>query len=166
MSPADILELALQEQIRARAIVPDLGACPIVLSRARTELGSFLVDPHDGTMEIRISRHIDDVGQIRETARHELAHQAAWERYLHVGHGALWKTFATYLGCEPVVCSRFVLDPVGVAARQRYSVACKRCGWTTTRERRSKLVTKPWRFACSRCGGSLRVTILTADASD
>jgi predicted SprT family Zn-dependent metalloprotease len=167
MEPADVLAVALEEQVRARAIVAGLGPCPIVLSRARTELGSFSVDAHATGrkigMEIRVSRYINEPYQVRETARHELAHQAAWERYRYVGHGALWQTFASYLGCEPVACTSFSMEPAAGAGRPRYAIACNRCGWTTVRERRSKLVTKPWRFACARCGGSLYVAVLTDD---
>jgi predicted SprT family Zn-dependent metalloprotease len=168
MEPSDVLAFALEEQVRARAIVSGLGPCPIVLSRARTELGSFSVDANDagrrrGGMEIRISRYINEPDQVRETARHELAHQAAWERYRYVGHGALWQTFASYLDCEPVACAGYVLDGHAPDGRPRYEIACNRCGWTTVRERRSKLVTKPWRFACARCGGSLHVVVLTEE---
>jgi predicted SprT family Zn-dependent metalloprotease len=158
--PSDVLSLALEEQVRARAIVAGLGPCPVVVSHARVTLGQFLVDRRDGSIEIRISRHIDDVDQVRETARHELAHQAAWERYRHFGHGPLWQTFATYLGCEPVRCALFNADRHAAA---RYAVSCKRCGWTTARFRRSKLVAKPWRYLCAECGGRLQVALLAAN---
>jgi predicted RNA-binding Zn-ribbon protein involved in translation (DUF1610 family) len=153
----DVLQIAFEEQVRARSIVSGLGPCRIVLSRARTELGSFSVS-HDGRdMEIRISRHIPDAEQVRETARHELAHQAAWQRYHYVGHGALWQTFANYLGCEPKACSTVRLEG---AIRPKYVVVCNACGWSITRERRSKLVTRPWHFACPNCGGSLVVAAM------
>lgn len=159
VKPTEILALALQEQVRARAIVAGLRHCPIRLSRATTELGSFSVDRRGGDYEIRISRHLRDVAQVRETARHEFAHQAAWERYHDLGHGALWQTLATYLGCEPVPCSNGI-DPEVLQRRRRYAITCARCGWETTRQRRSKLVDKPWRFACAHCGGRLLVAEL------
>ncbi len=151
-----------EEQGRARAMVADLGHCPVRLSRAVTEFGSFAVDRRTGAMEIRISKHIADPQIVRETARHELAHQAAWERYGHLGHGALWQTMATYLGCAPVACTTYPVNEDILAERQRYEVRCERCGWSTTRQRRSKLIARPWRFACARCSGALRVSLLGA----
>src|SRR5919205_571442 len=89
MHPADIHAIAIEEQARARAIVAGLKHCPIVLSRATTELGAFSVERSSGATQIRISRRIGDEAQIRETLRHELAHQAAWERYRDLSHGPL-----------------------------------------------------------------------------
>jgi predicted SprT family Zn-dependent metalloprotease len=152
----DVLAVALAEQGRARAIIADLGPCRIVLSRMTTSFGVFSVEPESGDMEIRISKHISTVEQVRETARHELAHQAAWERYADVGHGAYWQTFASYLGCEPIACARVpMFSDVAIVAR--YRVTCSACGWAVVRQRRSKLVAKPWRFGCARCGGKLVV---------
>jgi predicted SprT family Zn-dependent metalloprotease len=162
MKPSEILAVVAGEQDRARSIVADLGPCPVRLSRATTEFGSFAVDRRSGAMEIRISKHIAELDVLRETARHELAHQAAWERYGHLGHGALWQTMATYLGCAPVACTSFSVNEEVLAQRQRYEVRCDRCGWSTTRQRRSKLVARPWRFACARCSGALRVSLLGA----
>ena len=155
----DILQVAVDEQVRARSIIADLGPCPIVLSRMTTSFGVFSVEPSSGDMEIRISRHIATIEQVRETARHELAHQAAWERFGDVGHGAYWQTFASYLGCEPTACSR---EPMftDAAAIAKYTITCALCGWATIRQRRSKLVKSPWRFGCGRCGGKLIVAAL------
>jgi predicted SprT family Zn-dependent metalloprotease len=158
VEPARILDVALREQDRARAIVAGLRVCPVVLSNARLTLGAFVVDKHSGATEIRISRHLGDVEQVRETARHELAHQAAWERYGHFGHGALWQTFASYIGCEPVRCA----NALGDERPARYAVACTRCAWTTTRLRRSKLVRVPWRYQCPACGSKLVVEMRRA----
>jgi len=162
MQPADILSISLEEQTRARAIVEGLGACPIKVSHATTVLGTFLVDRYTGEIEIRISKHLRNEEQVRDTARHELAHQAAWQRYEHIGHGALWQTLASYLGCEPVPCTSHGFDPDVIAKRQRYHISCMKCGWATTRQRRSKLVDKPWRFACAYCGSKLQVVELAA----
>lgn len=162
MDASEVLAIALEEQVRARAIVADLGPCPIVVSRATTSFGSFSVDRRGGDHEIRISRHITDEAQVRETARHELAHQAAWERYRHLGHGPLWQNFAAYLGCAPVPCSDKHLDEDVVRSRQRYVVTCTSCGLTVARQRRSKLVARPWRFACAVCNGKLQVVELPA----
>ena len=162
MTAIDVLTLAITEQERARAMVAGLDECPIHLSRATTELGSFLVDERTGETEIRISRHITDETQVRETARHEFAHQAAWERYRYLGHGPLWQTLAVYLGCEPVACGKHGLDPEIVRARQRFVVTCNGCGLSVTRQRRSKLIRAPWRFSCARCAGRLTVVALPA----
>jgi predicted SprT family Zn-dependent metalloprotease len=160
LDPSQILGLALAEQSRALAIVAGLRRCPVVLSHARITLGAFTVDRHSGATEIRISRHLTDPEQVKETARHEFAHQAAWERYAHFGHGPLWQTFASYLGCEPVRCAR--VDP-SEPLEARYAITCRRCGWTTTRVKRSKLVTRSSRYRCSSCGGRLRVDVLTKE---
>ena len=159
MKQAQIHAIALEERTRAQAMVAGLRLCPIVLSRATTELGCFSVERASGAMQIRVSRHIDDEAQVRETMRHELAHQAAWERYRDLGHGALWQTLASYLGCEPVPCSTY-----DIPKHLRYEITCASCGWATKRQRRSKLVDKPWRFACARCGGRLSVAHLAADS--
>jgi predicted SprT family Zn-dependent metalloprotease len=161
VTPSDVLAIALEEQDRAWSIVARLGPCPIRVSRSTTELGSIHVDRRSGkVVEIRISRHLADEGQVRETARHELAHQVAWERYADLGHGAFWQTMANYLGCEPVACSEGGLDPDVIIERLRYEISCAACGWTTRRQRRSKLVDKPWRFGCAHCGGVLSVATL------
>jgi predicted SprT family Zn-dependent metalloprotease len=157
VSPGEILAVALREQDRARGIVAGLGPCPIVVSRATTLFGSFAVDPADGSIEIRISKHITDAEHVRETARHELAHQAAWERYRDMGHGPLWQTLASYLGCRPVSCTDDALDPAALSRFQRYVITCERCGWSISRQRRSKLVTRTSRYGCARCRGPLRV---------
>ncbi len=162
MTPAEILAIVSQEQVRARAIVGGLHHCTIRLSRATTELGAFTVDRTSGAMEIRISRHIGAEHQIRETARHEFAHQAAWERYRYLGHGPYWQTLATYVGCEPVPCSQGGIDPQVMQRRERYEITCTNCGLKTKRQRRSKLVNKPWRFLCVRCGGEFRVDLIGA----
>ena len=157
-----MLAILSDEQSRARSIVADLSHCQIRLSRATTEFGAFLVDRRTRAMEIRISKHIDSVEVLRETARHELAHQAAWERYGHLGHGPLWQTMAVYLGCPPVACATFPVNAELLQERQRYSVTCDSCGWSTLRQRRSKLVARPWRYACARCSGALRVSLVVA----
>lgn len=161
MTPAEIHAIAIEEQARARSIVAGLKHCPIVLSRATTELGAFSIERTTERTQIRVSRRIDDEAQVRETLRHELAHQAAWERYRDLSHGPLWQTLATYLGCEPVACSQY-----DIPKRHRYSVTCTSCGWTTNRQKRSKLVDQPWRFACSHCGGRLAVAAITAELRD
>ena len=157
MKPSDIHAIAIEEQARARSIVAGLKHCPIVLSRATTELGAFSIERRTGRMQIRVSRRIDDEVQMRETLRHELAHQAAWQRYGDLTHGPLWQTMASYLGCEPVPCSRYDIPKVN-----RYEISCGVCGWTTHRQKRSKLVEAPWRFACAHCGGRLSVADLAA----
>jgi predicted SprT family Zn-dependent metalloprotease len=161
MRPSEILEILAEEQSRARAIVAGLSHCPMRLSRATTEFGAFLVDRRNGSMEIRISRHIDEEEILRETARHELAHQAAWERYRDLGHGPLWQTMASYLDCQPVACAQRQVNPELLARRQRYRILCAACGWETLRQRRSKLVLRPWRYACAHCKGALTVTELS-----
>jgi len=160
MKPADMLAILHEEQARAKAMVAGLSHVSIRLSRATTEFGAFLVDKRTRSMEIRISRHIDDAEIVRETARHEFAHQAAWERYGHLGHGPLWQTLAVFLGCAPVACATYPVNAGLLSERQRYAVTCDRCGWSTTRQRRSKLVARPWRYACARCSGALRVSLV------
>ena len=157
MEAADVLTIALEEQSRARQIVAGLGPCPIKISRATTLFGSFSVDPVTNEMEIRISRHIVRPDDVRETARHEFAHQAAWERYREIGHGPLWQTLATYLDCEPKSCTADLIDPTIALERQRYVITCDRCGWTISRQRRSKVVARISRYGCARCRGPLRV---------
>lgn len=157
MTPSEIHAIAIEEQKRARSIVAGLRHCQIVLSRTTTELGSFSVERATGAIQIRVSRHIDDEAQIRETIRHEFAHQAAWERYRDLTHGPFWQTMAAYLGCEPTPCSQYDIPKL-----HRYEISCASCGWTTRRQKRSKLVDKPWRFACARCGGALSVATLAA----
>jgi predicted SprT family Zn-dependent metalloprotease len=163
MKPSTIHAIVADEQARARAIVAGLGHCTIRLSRATTELGAFTVDRRTRAIEIRISRHLRDEAQVRETARHELAHQAAWERYRDLSHGGLWQTMASYLGCEPVPCSQDGFDPDVMRRRQRYEISCLRCGARTLRQRRSKLVAMPWRFQCAQCGGKLEVARTSLD---
>lgn len=160
MTPAEIHAIAAGEQARARGIVAGLRHCQIVLSRATTELGSFSVDRRTGATQIRISRRIDDEAQIRETIRHEFAHQAAWERYRDLSHGPFWQTLASYLGCDPVPCSQY-----DIPKTDRYAITCMSCGWTTHRQKRSRLVDRPWRYACGQCGGRLSVADIAADAS-
>jgi predicted SprT family Zn-dependent metalloprotease len=160
MEPTHVLEILLEEQARARSIVAGLSHVPVRLSRATTEFGAFLVDKRTRSMEIRISRYIEDDATVRETARHEFAHQAAWERYGHLGHGPLWQTMAVYLGCAPVACTTYPVNAGLLSERQRYAVTCESCGWATMRQRRSKLVARPWRYACARCNGALRVSLL------
>lgn len=160
MTPSDVLALAREEQQRALQIVAGLRPCPIVLSRATAQLGSFTVDRLTGDRVIRVSRHLADDAQVRDTARHELAHQAAWDLHGHLGHGPVWRMWARYIGCAPVACSAAGIDPDVVRSRERYAIECGSCGWRTTRQRRSKLVAKPWRFLCARCRGRLRVAEL------
>lgn len=157
MNGPEILSILDEEQARARAMVAGLGHCRVRLSRSTTEFGSFTVERESGAIEIRISRHLRDAEQVRETVRHELAHQAAWERYRDLGHDGYWQTIALYLGCQPVPCGEDGFDPDLLARRQRYVVVCTSCGWTIRRQRRSALVTSPWRYACAECGGALQV---------
>jgi predicted SprT family Zn-dependent metalloprotease len=161
----DIMAVALAEQERAQAIIGGLDPCPIRLSRATTQLGSFSVDERSGDCEISVSRHLTDEAHVRETARHELAHHAAWQRYRYLGHGPLWQTLAVYLGCEPAPCAKDAFDPDIVRARERFVVMCKGCGLSVTRQRRSKLVKAPWRFSCARCAGRLSVVVLAAPSA-
>lgn len=160
--PADILALAREEQSRAREIIVGLPPCPIALSRATTLLGSFSVGA-EGPV-IRISRYLVDEEQVRDTARHELAHLAAHALNGHVGHGPHWQTWARYLGCVPLPCTPVGVDPEVVRRRERYVVMCRRCGWTTTRQRRSRLVRYPRFYACAHCRGPLTVDTLRSDA--
>ena len=108
MQPAEIHAIAIEEQARAQAIVAGLRHCSIVLSRATTELGAFTVERATGATQIRISRRIDDEAQIRETLRHELAHQAAWERYRDLTPRAVLADdgFVPRLRARPVLAVR------------------------------------------------------------
>lgn len=164
MDPDRLLELARAEQARALGIVAGLQPCPIVLSRATTLLGSFSVDMRTKQGTIRISRYLTDSEQARDTIRHELAHQAAHDLHGHLGHGPAWRMWARYIGCVPKACSAAGVDPDVTARRQRYVVGCGRCGWRTTRQRRSTIVRQPRRYACARCNGPLSVTTVGGPA--
>jgi hypothetical protein len=157
MDAADILRLADSEQERACAIIAGLTPCPITLSRATTQLGSFTVDVRTGLVVIRVSRYLRDEAQVRDTVRHELAHHAAHQLHRHVGHGPIWRMWARYLGCEPVSCSGPGIDPEVARRRERYAITCGLCGWTVMRQRRSRLVDHPRRYRCRRCSGPLEV---------
>lgn len=160
MDAAEILAIAMQEQVRARAIVAGLGPCAISLSRATTLLGTYTVDVRTGLGSIRISRHLVDPERVVDTARHELAHQAAYELHRHLGHGPLWQMWARYLGCAPVSCEGAGIDPDVAGRAQRYALTCARCGWRITRQKRSRLVRHPRRYACGRCRGPLDLDVL------
>src|SRR5688500_63852 len=157
MEASDILAVALAEQERALSVVAGLSRAPVLLSRATTRLGSYTWDPVTGERVIRVSRHLTSIELARDTARHELAHQAAHELHGHIGHGPPWQMWARYLGCEPKACSPGGIDPSAVKAR--FAVVCRACGWFVTRQTRSKLVRQVRRYACGSCGGPLAVMV-------
>lgn len=155
MEPPEILAIAAEEQQRANSILAGLGDCPIVLSKATTVLGTFSVDVRTQVQQIRLSRYLRDEVQVRDTVRHEIAHQVAYERHAYLGHGQLWKMWAEYLGCIPVACSSVGVDPEAIAQRLRYVLKCRLCGWTIVRQRKSKLIRNRRRYACAMCRGPL-----------
>jgi len=88
-------------------------------------------------------------GELVPTLVHELCHLAVGIRH---GHGEPWKAAMRSLGHPPIACHH--LDVAGLEARRRrwWRWRCVRCGETYLRRHRGAR-----RFACSDCGGALRV---------
>ncbi len=116
-------------------------------ARLRTALGR--ADGAATTIELNprlLDRHPEE---LLPTLIHELCHVAAGIRH---GHGEPWAAMMRELGHPPVACHR--LDVSGLETRRRrwWRWRCVRCGESYLRRHRGAR-----RFACSDCGGSLRV---------
>lgn len=115
--------------------------------RLRTAAGR--ADGATRTVELNprlLDRH---PAELIPTLVHELCHLAAGIRH---GHGEPWRAAMGTLGQPPTACHR--LDVAGLESRRRrwWRWRCVRCGETYLRHHRGAR-----RFACSDCGGNLRV---------
>jgi len=115
--------------------------------RLRTAVGR--ADGGARTIELNprlLDRHPEE---LVPTLAHEICHLAAGIRH---GHGEPWKGAMRALGLAPVACHH--LDVAGLETRRRrwWRWRCVRCGETYLRRHRGAR-----RFACSDCGGALRV---------
>lgn len=115
--------------------------------RLRTAAGR--ADGGARTIELNprlLDRHPEE---LVPTLVHELCHLAAGIRH---GHGEPWKAAMRALGHPPAACHH--LDVEGLESRRRrwWRWRCVRCGETYLRRHRGAR-----RFACSDCGGGLRV---------
>ena len=114
--------------------------------RLRTAAGR--ADGSNRTIELNprlLDRHPEE---LLPTLVHELCHLVAGVRS---GHGVKWRDAMLALGMRPEACHR--LDVAALAVRRRtWTWLCPGCGETYLRRHR-----KAHRYACGRCGKSLRL---------
>jgi predicted SprT family Zn-dependent metalloprotease len=109
---------------------------------------------------IELSHHFvreNELGPVRETILHEIAHALAGQR---AGHGAAWKAVCLRVGCMPHAC-----DKTGaVMPRGRWRATCGGCGKEYHRHRRPPASARYW---CRKCGperGAIRFFLALGNA--
>lgn len=98
--------------------------------------------------EIRLSRwyvELNDMGDVKDTILHEIAHALSYERYgsRGVGHGRLWKSVCREIGAIPKACTKADLNRP--KNHHKYVDTC--CGVTYRRHRLKRNVS----YSCPKC---------------
>lgn len=116
-----------------------------------------------GVFDISISARLleDDVADqaVKDTITHELLHTVSGA----YDHQVKWKTLARLVNTKIPgynIKRTTSYEEKGIAAtpkqrNYRYVLQCEKCGYTTYRERESKLVQNPDHYRCALCGGRI-----------
>ena len=150
-------EFLAVSKVYARAVVQAVGLAVEVSdltwevsTRSKRRAGA-LVYRGDEPRRVKLAwRQFESRGweATASTIRHELIHAHLLNVGVGPGHGEEFRRLAAALDTS-VRCQRFT-DP-------KWWVTCLECGYQIPRYRRSKLVSKPGRYRCGKCGGSLEV---------
>ena len=105
--------------------------------------------------EIRLSRwyvELNDMGDVKDTILHEIAHALSYKRYgsRGIGHGVLWKKVCREIGAIPRSCSKSHLNK----PQNHYKYVDICCGLTFRRHR----LRKHTKYSCPKCHVSLFVS--------
>lgn len=130
-------------------------------SRAKRRLGCCKKSVYRGKIsyEIEISAMLKekDDRQIKEIIHHELLHTCKG----CLNHGQEWKALAAKVNDTYGYCIKTTADfsdsPGRKEEQYRYEIRCAQCGNTGYRMKKSKVVTHPENYRCSKCGGPLTV---------
>lgn len=131
-------------------------------TRARKRLGCCKKDGRGYRIEIsELCSELDDKA-LKEIVIHELLHTCSNS----MNHGAAWKCNAERVRRELGyrVSSTANYEKLGLdekaLSHYRYKITCRNCGSEMYRIKKSRVVTHPEAYRCSRCGGILEVTRL------
>ena len=156
----ELLERAIQEVSDVGIpVVSDNIESNVTITRA-TKVFGRCQEVGGGVFSIGISKHYKDNQEedIMETLVHEVLHTVEG----CFNHGTLWKRYADLMnkkhGYEISRTSSKQMDNLMKEevfnSIYKYSIDCDKCGRSTLRQRKSKIVKNPENYSCS-CGGSL-----------
>lgn len=114
----------------------------------------------EGKFVIEISDFLlsDLQNEIKNTIAHELIHTC----YGCFNHGKRFKHYCTKLNeLGYNVTTTYKGDEINqIKSNARYVVVCEKCNIKTYRMKKSKLITNPELYRCSKCRGKLQVFLL------
>ncbi|MFC6906553.1 SprT-like domain-containing protein [Halalkalicoccus tibetensis] len=151
---------ALRERAAAHAAAVGAEHFPLVpveeiewevSTRMKRSAGIAVYDRDAEQVTIRLSWDAYEAygwEEFARTVRHELIH--AWQYYERgtADHGPTFRQWLDPLDTDRH-CERY--------AEPRYWIVCEDCGDRNPRYRRSKVVERPERYSCGRCGGPIAV---------
>ena len=161
----DTLMAEAVEELRQIGIFPSEHILSITEnSRARKKLGCCKMYRKDGyiayKLEISTQLSGEDDRTVKEVILHELLHTCPGCQ----NHGEKWKQLSQRVNREygyaisrVASADRFYLEREEDC---RYKLICRNCGNVSYRIRKSKVVSRPENYRCSRCGGRIRVVDL------
>lgn len=162
-----LLAQAVLKEMKHINIFPDGKIASVKENRrARKRLGCCrMKQAEEGNeFEIEISRHLESMDDrfIKEVIAHELLHSCRG----CMNHGSQWKELAAKMNSaygyhikRTIECGKENGDSGAPDRRKyRYCIQCKKCGNTTYRMRKSRVVTDVVHYRCAVCGGRLKVT--------
>lgn len=109
--------------------------------------------------EIEISTMLEneDDKRIKEIIHHELLHTCKG----CLNHGQKWKALAAEVnkayGYNITTTARSEEINLANPRSYKYMIRCKKCGTTSYRMKKSKVVSHPENYRCSKCGGRLEI---------
>lgn len=132
-----------------------------VNSRAKRRLGCCkkVLDQGKIQYEIEIAKMMEVMTdrQIKEVIHHELLHTCKG----CMNHGQKWKSLAAKVnknyGYHIETTAKILGNEEQKEKRFKYEIRCTKCGNTGYRMKKSKVVSQPENYRCSKCGGKLAV---------
>lgn len=163
----DLMEEAAGELLRI-GIKPARNISGICENRrAKKRLGCCKLEKNGlrRTFRIEISTVLAEASDkvLKQVILHELLHTCPG----CFNHGEKWKKLAEQVNYAYGYCIQRLSTPeeLGMAAMERegqrlvykYRIRCKKCGTASYRMRKSRVVEKPQKYRCAKCGGALEV---------
>lgn len=150
------------EELRRIEIYPARNIIGIKINnRAKRRLGCCKKSIVNGKpqYEIEISAMLEkeDDKKIKEVIHHELLHTCKG----CLNHGQKWKSLAAKVNhvydYNITTTTHFDQMDEGDDSRFKFMIRCVKCGNTSYRMKKSKVINQPESYRCSKCGGSLEI---------
>lgn len=163
----DLMEEAIDELLRI-GIEPARNISGIYENRrAKKRLGCCRLEKNGLQRNFRI-----EISTVLAEASDKVLKQVILHELLHTctgcfNHGKKWKKLAEQANytygyriqrlSAPEELGMAAMEREGQRPAYKYRIRCKKCGTVSYRMRKSKVVEKPRKYRCAKCGGALEV---------